>query len=256
MKVEDLARWNNSRVRGFLSALNEQLMPDHQITLNNRLALEALAGLYIDVANDNDAVNEVVRFFAGRGSMKASEYKAGVDLGNKLLEGVLGAYAVAAEFELEDGKSSPKQSKASTNGAVSPGRTRSADLPNKARSNPGPASGVTESSKVDGSSQQGGASCADRRLVPDPDIFFSGTPDEARKAKSICRSCPISVRCLRQALGAEVGGGDGRYGILGGLSPRERTALARRVGRRLAPLSSGEYSRIIELKTRPYRGCR
>jgi WhiB family redox-sensing transcriptional regulator len=43
-------------------------------------------------------------------------------------------------------------------------------------------------------------------------------------AKSICRGCPVRTECLDEALAFEVEGE--RFGIRGGLTPRDRTQLA------------------------------
>ena len=51
----------------------------------------------------------------------------------------------------------------------------------------------------------------------DPDIFFQ---DTGRDAQRVCRSCPVRMECLRTALA----NGE-RYGIWGGLAPRERRQL-------------------------------
>lgn len=44
-------------------------------------------------------------------------------------------------------------------------------------------------------------------------------------ARNFCRVCPVTVACLRAALAAEAP--SGRYGIWGGLSPRQRAYLPR-----------------------------
>jgi len=45
-------------------------------------------------------------------------------------------------------------------------------------------------------------------------------------AKRLCRSCPIRVACLDEALATEADGE--RFGVRGGLSPNQRTLLSRR----------------------------
>lgn len=42
-------------------------------------------------------------------------------------------------------------------------------------------------------------------------------------ARNYCRTCPVTVACLRAALAAETP--SSRYGIWGGLSPRQRSDL-------------------------------
>lgn len=50
-------------------------------------------------------------------------------------------------------------------------------------------------------------------------------------ALSICRGCDHRLPCLEQALEQEVGvRGDSRLGVAGGLTGRERAAVARRAG--------------------------
>jgi WhiB family redox-sensing transcriptional regulator len=76
----------------------------------------------------------------------------------------------------------------------------------------------------------------------DPDLFFpegstSSARTQAKTAKLICRSCPVSAICLSWALG------DGQQaGIWGGLTEDERRTLHRR-GRGFQPAA---YSSIEE----------
>lgn len=56
------------------------------------------------------------------------------------------------------------------------------------------------------------------------DIFFSTHPKAIETAKSVCRDCPVQAACLEEAMATE----DSRYGIYGGLTPDERSDLARR----------------------------
>lgn len=64
-----------------------------------------------------------------------------------------------------------------------------------------------------------GAACSDPFGV-DPEVFFMGPPEEARK---ICGSCAVQSFCLEYALenGEE-------YGIWGGMTRAQRTQLKRR----------------------------
>jgi WhiB family redox-sensing transcriptional regulator len=77
------------------------------------------------------------------------------------------------------------------------------------------------------------SACAEHE---DPDLFFSagrvsGGKDRAansrvRAAQRIClHECPVREQCLADALET-----DERWGIRGGLTPRQRRALLRRVG--------------------------
>jgi WhiB family redox-sensing transcriptional regulator len=51
-----------------------------------------------------------------------------------------------------------------------------------------------------------------------------------RKAKAICAECPAMRDCLNVAMEAETGASQYRFGLFGGLTPRERADLARRLG--------------------------
>jgi WhiB family transcriptional regulator, redox-sensing transcriptional regulator len=56
----------------------------------------------------------------------------------------------------------------------------------------------------------------------DPEIFFPPADDPATEARHICAQCPVREDCLAYALDA-----DERFGIWGGLDPRERQHLRR-----------------------------
>lgn len=58
----------------------------------------------------------------------------------------------------------------------------------------------------------------------DPEIFFPETGQPSRPAREVCAACPVRTPCL------EVFGDLVQYGVVGGLSVRERRA--RRVSRR------------------------
>lgn len=57
----------------------------------------------------------------------------------------------------------------------------------------------------------------------DPDVFFADRGGSTREAKKICSRCPVRTECLQDALDR----GDVDYGIIGGLTPRERRRLKR-----------------------------
>lgn len=69
-------------------------------------------------------------------------------------------------------------------------------------------------------------------LGKDPDIFFPTTETgkagfvNYRPAYDLCLSCPVQAECLAQAMIDEAG--KWRFGVVGGLSPRERTDLAKK----------------------------
>lgn len=69
-----------------------------------------------------------------------------------------------------------------------------------------------------------GAMCAQ----VDPELFWPGKGHEgqaqAAKAKKVCESCTVRLKCLAYALRR-----DEQDGIWGGLSPRQRRALKRRM---------------------------
>ena len=72
----------------------------------------------------------------------------------------------------------------------------------------------------------------------DTTIFFYGQigRNRADEARTICAACPVRQDCLNEALATEPTGF--RFGFLGGMTPDERDAEARRrnaprVGRRL-----------------------
>ncbi|ONH33645.1 hypothetical protein BL253_01100 [Pseudofrankia asymbiotica] len=55
----------------------------------------------------------------------------------------------------------------------------------------------------------------------DPDLFFGDAVDELRAAQAVfCARCAVRADCLRTALAFEVG--QTRYGVVGGLSARQR----------------------------------
>lgn len=57
------------------------------------------------------------------------------------------------------------------------------------------------------------ASCADRELVPDPDIFYDETEFEA--ARKVCETCPVRGQCLDEFT-------YDRFAFAGGMTPHER----------------------------------
>lgn len=55
-----------------------------------------------------------------------------------------------------------------------------------------------------------------------PDLFFPETVRGDNHAKAICSRCPVRTECLNHALDT-----DEKYGVWGGLTPRERRRLQR-----------------------------
>lgn len=74
------------------------------------------------------------------------------------------------------------------------------------------------------------ANCTDY----DVETFFPQDADRAgiRAARAICKGCPVIAECLEFALNAETG--HMRHGIYGGMTPRMRGDLARRMARESA----------------------
>lgn len=63
----------------------------------------------------------------------------------------------------------------------------------------------------------------------DTSIFFYGPLGSRRlaaRARAICQACPVRIDCLEEALASEETGL--RFGFLGGMTPDERDAEARR----------------------------
>jgi WhiB family transcriptional regulator, redox-sensing transcriptional regulator len=68
----------------------------------------------------------------------------------------------------------------------------------------------------------------------DPEAFFPPRDAPATEARAICAACPVRGQCLAYAVTA-----DERFGIWGGLDPRQRHAVRRRLERRGSSASSG-----------------
>lgn len=66
-----------------------------------------------------------------------------------------------------------------------------------------------------------------------PDLWHSGHPDDITAAVGICNSCSIRQTCLDDALVEEAGPADQyRWGVRGGLTAAQRSALGAKPGRR------------------------
>lgn len=55
-----------------------------------------------------------------------------------------------------------------------------------------------------------------------PEIFFSTRKYDIEQAKAFCRSCPIMLACLENALEFEQIAGERQHGVQGGLTEAER----------------------------------
>lgn len=62
----------------------------------------------------------------------------------------------------------------------------------------------------------------------DPELFFRDTDGGSSymAARRICASCPVREACQDDAMSFEASTAGRRYGMYGGLTPRERAALA------------------------------
>lgn len=78
----------------------------------------------------------------------------------------------------------------------------------------------------------------------DPGIFYPDVGESYQPARAICSACPAKTECLAYALATELS--VSRYGMWGGATPEERSALAR--GRSISarpPLMSPEAERAL-----------
>ncbi|MFD7444865.1 WhiB family transcriptional regulator [Streptomyces sp. NPDC059909] len=63
-------------------------------------------------------------------------------------------------------------------------------------------------------------------FFPPPDERGDARAERERKAKRVCRRCPVRAECLRHALKARE-----RFGVWGGLGEQERLAMLGRARR-------------------------
>lgn len=81
-----------------------------------------------------------------------------------------------------------------------------------------------------------GAPCTMLTTASADRLFFPGprTPQHLiEHAKGLCNECPVKAECLKNALEAEGNiGVNSRYGIFGGLTPKERKQLANKKNRK------------------------
>ena len=62
-----------------------------------------------------------------------------------------------------------------------------------------------------------------RRLRSSPEWWFSEDPSHIRRAKMLCRICPVVLACRAHGLS------QGEFGIWGGLDNRDRREITRQV---------------------------
>lgn len=80
----------------------------------------------------------------------------------------------------------------------------------------------------------------------DPDMLFvQGAPQN--RAKAVCMSCPVRTECLAEALDNKI-----KFGVWGGMTERERSALLRRrpnvaSWRRLLETARADYERVVAM---------
>jgi WhiB family redox-sensing transcriptional regulator len=80
----------------------------------------------------------------------------------------------------------------------------------------------------------------------DPDLFFPEVGGFGTEAKKVCAQCPVAAQCLEYALAHNE-----TDGIWGGLSPKQRKALARRRGMQRS-LAVVDYERVGVLYKQGY----
>lgn len=56
-----------------------------------------------------------------------------------------------------------------------------------------------------------------------PDLFFPERGGDGHQARAVCAVCPVKAACLNHALD-----NNEKFGIFGGMGPRERRALMKR----------------------------
>lgn len=70
-----------------------------------------------------------------------------------------------------------------------------------------------------------GAACKDLPEA-DKEVFFATSGGGHKRAKAICRDCPVRNRCLEKAMDFERGY-EYRFGVWGGMGAKERKRLER-----------------------------
>jgi WhiB family redox-sensing transcriptional regulator len=67
----------------------------------------------------------------------------------------------------------------------------------------------------------------------DPELFYAEGGAAIAKAKSVCVTCPLRMKCLEWAISRE------EFGVWGATTARERAAIRRERGVRLVPAAVG-----------------
>lgn len=65
------------------------------------------------------------------------------------------------------------------------------------------------------------------------DLFYSDTPEHIERARAVCGTCPLVIRCLALALSRPE-----RHGVWGGMSAAERTQIVARLRSRFNELEA------------------
>jgi WhiB family transcriptional regulator, redox-sensing transcriptional regulator len=75
-----------------------------------------------------------------------------------------------------------------------------------------------------------------RCLGADPETFYPADDEdedfEGAEAKAICAMCPVAVECLEHAIAVRE-----KFGVWGGLTPKERRRIIRRRRRQAAAIA-------------------
>ncbi|MFJ1993017.1 WhiB family transcriptional regulator [Streptomyces asiaticus] len=87
-----------------------------------------------------------------------------------------------------------------------------------------------------------------------PDLWFPNGKTghhlvQIRKAKQICRTCPVMQLCGQWAIDTRQ-----EYGIFGGMDEHERRVLLRRIRRIATPRSDRKWVRILRDRLPEYQG--
>jgi WhiB family transcriptional regulator, redox-sensing transcriptional regulator len=68
----------------------------------------------------------------------------------------------------------------------------------------------------------------------DVEVFYGETHAEHLVALAYCQDCPVSHECLDAAMSTESSSNGFRHGVWGGTTPKQRRAIAKRRGKKVA----------------------
>lgn len=87
----------------------------------------------------------------------------------------------------------------------------------------------------------------------DPDLMFPppGNNHWLQNARDICRSCPVAIECLTEAMQFERGGKTMRHGIHAGTTPHQRAELAKDIkdGQPLDEAVKATVARVLRTRS-------